>query len=428
MLVDNSNGQFMPAITSPFTSDDQSFSEIKGRDIVVTGIQHWDTRIGSNLKNIASRLAKQNRVLYVNFPISRKSYLSKTHGEIETHCRIIKKKEEPLREAGTNMWVYYPTSLIESAKWLPSTGLFKMVTRINNRRFAGNIKEAIAKLGFKDIILFNDNDIYNGYYLKELLHPSMYIYYFKDFLQGYSYWKKHASVMEPELLKKVDAVVTNSMYYEEYCLTVTPNAHYIGQGCDLRLFNPYKEHVVPDDIKKLSSPIIGYTGVLDSERLDERILLLLAEENPDWNIVLAGPSDAFFEQSRLHSFSNVHFLGRKPLEQLPSYLAAFDICMNPQLTNQITRGNYPLKIDEYLAMGKPVVATRTQAMKLFEPYSYLADRPEDYAGLIRRALQEDNEQKKQERISFANSHTWENCILEINKTFSKYYPRASKKN
>jgi len=72
---------------------------------------------------------------------------------------------------------------------LPSTGIFRLVNYFNNRRFAKIFKKAMAELGFSDIILFNDNDIYNGFYLKELLSPSLYIYYLRDFLQGFSYWK-----------------------------------------------------------------------------------------------------------------------------------------------------------------------------------------------------------------------------------------------
>lgn len=418
MLTENSLEISADQFTE-ITSELRPNTVIKGRDIVVLGIQHWDTKIGSNLKNIAFRLAKHNRVLYVNFPITRKSFLSKD-SEIETHCRIIREKQEPLRKVGENMWVYYPTTLIETVKWVPFTNVFKLLTRINSKRFAADIKKSIKQLEFNDFILFNDNDIYNGYFLKEFLHPSIYIYYFKDFLQGYRYWKKHASIMEPELLKKVDAVVTNSLYYEEYCRTITPKAHYIGQGCDLRLFDPYARYDTPEDMKQIKSPIIGYVGVLDSERLDERILVSLAEKNPNWNIVLAGPSDAFFTESKLHTYPNVHFLGRKRLQELPSYIAAFDVCINPQLSNRVTRGNYPLKIDEYLAMGKPVVATKTQAMELFKEHTYLAETPEDYSFLITQAIAEDNSEKHQARINFANTHTWENCIIEIAKTVAKY--------
>ena len=318
-----------------------------------------------------------------------------------------------------NLWVYYPTSIIESVKWLPITSLFKAANYINNRRYAADIKKAIRQLGFRDYIIFNDMDIYNGFYLKELLRPSLYIYYFKDFLQGFSYWKKHATTMEPELIRKIDAVVTNSTYYNDYCLQLTPHAYYIGQGCDFTRFVKKQGRAIPEDIRQLKGPIIGYVGVVYAERLDENIIEVIAKARSEWNIVMVGPMDDVFEKSRLHNLPNVHFLGWRSLDQLADYLEAFDVCINPQLVNHITRGNYPLKIDEYLAMGKPVVATRTKAMKLFEAYTYLADQPEDYPALIQKALEENNPQKEQERMSFARTHTWESCVNEIYKAISK---------
>jgi glycosyltransferase involved in cell wall biosynthesis len=72
-----------------------------------------------------------------------------------------------------------------------------------------------------------------------------------------------------------------------------------------------------------------------------------------------------------------------------------------------------LKVDEYLAMGKPVVATRTKTMELYSEHTYLADKPDDYSALIEKALAEDNEQKQQSRIDFARTHTWENCVDEL---------------
>ena len=69
--------------------------------------------------------------------------------------------------------------------------------------------KALDRLQFKDFILFNDDDIYNGFYLKELLKPALYIYYMRDFLQGYDYWRKHTSVLEPRLIKKADVALAN---------------------------------------------------------------------------------------------------------------------------------------------------------------------------------------------------------------------------
>lgn len=401
------------------TADRFSNPTIKGRDIVIIGLQPWYYDIGSNCKNIATYLSRHNRVLYVNLPVNRKTYFGKEKSPgIEKHCEVIKGNGEKIRPVNKNMWEFYPTSIVESINWLPSTKAFKIANYINNRRFAKNIRHAIKALNFKDIIIFNDNDIYNGFYLKELLSPALYIYYCRDFLQGYDYWKKHVSILEPQLVKKADLVVANSTYYAEYCANYNSNAHYIGQGCSFDLFDADKTHPFPDEMKKFKGPVIGYVGALDSARLDEKVLRSIAEANPSWNVVLVGPEDEFFKQSTLHQIPNIYFLGRKPLQQLPDFVQAFDVCINPQLKNDITRGNYPLKIDEYLAMGKPVVATRTSAMKLFEHDTYLADVPEDYPALIEKALKNNNETVKQKRIAFAKTHTWENCMTELYRAMS----------
>ena len=117
--------------------------------------------------------------------------------------------------------------------------------------------------------------------------------------------------------------------------------------------------------------------------------------------------------SYLHNIANIHFLGSKKEEQLPSYLAKFDVALNPQALNELTIGNYPRKIDEYLAMGKPTVATKTRAMEVFKDHTYLAENKEEYVQLISLALKENSTEKETQRSKFARNHTWENNVEEI---------------
>ena len=318
------------------------------------------------------------------------------------------------------MWEFYPATLIEPINSLPFTRLFRILNKINNRRFTNDIKYAIKKVGFRDFILFNDNDIYTGFYLKELLRPSLYIYYIRDFLQGYEYWMKHTIKLEPELISKSDIVVANSTYYTEYSSKINPNSFYIGQGCNLELFNTEKAFSIPSEIADIASPKIGYVGAIDSSRLDISIIELIAKHNSKWNIILVGPEDSVFSNSELHRTKNVFFLGRKNINELPSYVNSFDVCINPQIVNEITKGNYPLKIDEYLAMGKPVVATRTRAMELFDFITYLADKTDDYPTLIEKALRETSNNLSEKRILFANTHSWQNCIKELYKVVNNF--------
>ncbi len=391
---------------------------LKGRDIVLISLHPWYFESGSNSKNIAKQLSLHNRVLYVNIPLKRKTYLpNKPDPKLRKHIDVIKNRQDTIKKISTNLWELYPANLIESINWIPSTRAFKTANYVNNRRFAKDIKQAIGKLGFTEFILFNDNDIYNGFHLKEFLNPSLYIYYLRDFLQGYSFWKKHTKILEPQLIKKADLVVANSEFLAEYAATINNRSYYIGQGCTLDVFNYDVRHKWPEDIKP-GITTIGYIGALDSDRLDEKILIAIAKANPEWQLILVGPEDTTFSASQLHTLQNVHFLGKKPFSELASYVNAFDVCINPQLKNEITKGNYPLKIDEYLAIGKPVIATRTVAMKMFEDFVYLADQPSEYPELIQRALKENSTDTQLKRVSFARSHSWENSICELYKAIN----------
>ena len=86
-----------------------------------------------------------------------------------------------------------------------------------------------------------------------------------------------------------------------------------------------------------------------------------------------------------------YFSARNLKQVYPSYVAHFDVCMNPQKINHITIGNYPRKIDEYLALGKPVIATRTKTMSLFEDHVWNCDDTTEYVEAIHTALQTNNQ-------------------------------------
>jgi glycosyltransferase involved in cell wall biosynthesis len=297
--------------------------------------------------------------------------------------------------------------------------LFDFVNKINNERFANEIKTAIERLNFSNYFIFNDSDMFRSFYLKELLEPELYVYYTRDNLIAVDFWKKQGIRIEAALMKKADLVVANSTYLAEHAQQFNPHSYYVGQGCDVSLFDKKLIDTVPDDIAGIKNPIIGYIGALFSLRLDIEVLVYLAEQRPDWSIVLVGPEDEAFKASKLHHISNVHFLGSKPMEALPSYLNHFDVALNPQKLNEVTIGNYPRKIDEYLAMGKPTVATLTKAMDVFKDYTYLAETKEDYLNLVERALQENSLEKEQARSVFARSHTWENNVSEIYNSMLK---------
>ena len=390
---------------------------IKGKDIIVVGIQAWDIEIGSNCKNISVEMNRENRVLYVNSPLDRVSKFKERNTEkIKKRLRMKAGKELNLVSIGPNMWTLYPKATTESINWLGSKTVFDFMNRMNGNKFANDIKVAIETLGFKDYILFNDSSMFLGQYLREFLQPKFYVYYMRDYLTKNPYWKKHGIRLEPKLIKNADLVVNNSTLYAEYGSQFNKHSYMVGQGCDTSLFNDLERTIVASkDFENLPKPIIGYVGFLSSRRLSIEIIEHMAITKPQWSIVLVGPEDDNFKASNLHNLKNVHFLGSKDSSELPNYIKGFDVAINPQLINDATIGNYPRKIDEYLAMGKPTLASATKAMEYFKEFTYLGVTKEDYVELAEKALNENTEALEMKRRAYGTSHSWANNVKEIYK-------------
>ena len=397
---------------------------MKGKDFVFIGNQPWDVPIGSNCKNIAEVVARNNRVLYVNMPLNRFTLLRNNADDrefIENRKAVLKGKKKPLNHIKDGLYTYDPPVVIESINFLPDGALYDYFNRRNNWKIYREILKGTKELEFKDFILFNDSEMFQGFYAPEMLRPALSVYYSRDNLISTDYFKKHGVRLEPQLIAKYDLCTSNSLYLKDYCAQHNSNSYYVGQGCDLSIFDPEKEYDTPSDFKNITQPIIGYIGALLKLRLDIELLENLAEKHPEWSLVLVGPEDEHFQASKLHQMKNVHFLGSKKPGELGHYLAPFDVAINPQSLNPMTVGNYPRKIDEYLALGKPTVATKTRAMEIFADHVYLAEGLEDYESCIQRALDENSPEKEKARIELARSHSWENSVDEIYRAIEQHY-------
>lgn len=387
---------------------------MENRDIIMFGLQSWDIEIGSNFKNMARVMSCANKILYVNRPLDQASYLrNRKNKRVRARLASIRQTEDSLHKVEENIWVLSPRVTLNSINKLPAGKIYNFFNKKNNLKIASEIKSHADKIGFKNAVLIIDNDFFNGLYLKELLQPDIFIYYVRDYLLSQKYFQRHGYTSEPQIIRKADVVLTNSLYLEKYARKYNSNSHDIGQGCEVDHFMKTGQPR-PEDMRNISSPVIGYAGMLTSARLNISLIKQIAESHNEWSIVLVGPQDRDFQESMLHSISNIFFLGPKEPQQLPAYVRHFDVCMNPQLLNQMTIGNYPRKIDEYLAAGKPVVATDTEAMRYFEEVTYLCKTPEEYVEKISLALVESTDLKKnQQRMAFAAGHTWEASVDKL---------------
>lgn len=393
--------------------------KLKGNiDIIIIGQQPWDTEIGSNCKDIALEFSRDHRVLYVNSPLDRITVMrNRNDSKVRQRLNVIKGKQTGINKVKENLWTYYPDCIVESINWINNTRIFNVLNKVNNRRFAFSIQKAIKTLEFSDYYLFNDSEMFKGFYLKEYLKPALSIYYSRDFMIGVNYWKKHGEKLEPELIRKSDLCVTNSAYLEDYCKQYNLNSYNVGQG-----FNS-DEYVKSSSltaavIPNLQSKVVGYVGALNSSRLNIELLTYLAATFPTISFLLVGGEDEAFKQSKLHHLDNVLFLGQRPVEELASLVNMFDICINPQLVNALTVGNYPRKIDEYLSLGKPVIATRTRTMEDFKELVYLADTKEEYAYFIEHILTVDQSELEEQRRLRAVENSWEASVNKIYKAIN----------
>jgi glycosyltransferase involved in cell wall biosynthesis len=389
---------------------------MKENDFIITGLQSWDIPIGSNAIDIAKEIAKHNRVLYVNSPLDVMTlYRNKPTPETSRRLDVLKRKKKPIRKISQNLWVLDCPFYVWSINGLPDGVLFDTFNKANNRKIFSYIKKVAAELGFKNPVHLIDNDIYRSFYAKDILKAKLSVYYRRDNVQPYAYWKKHAVRLEPKLIEKSDLVVCNSPQLAEYASSFNGKSYDVGQGVDLAAYDPDMKFETPAALKSIPQPRIGYIGDINSMRLDADLIYELAKSKPNYSFVMIGNEDAVFKAHAMHQLKNVHFTGSIAKHDVPQYMQALDICLNPQLINEITIGNYPRKVDEYLALGKPVIATRTKTMELFKDHTYLCSNAEDYKAAVEKALEENTPAKQQQRIAFARSHSWHNNVQAIYK-------------
>lgn len=176
------------------------------------------------------------------------------------------------------------------------------------------------------------------------------------------------------------------------------------------------------NILNSKKPIIGYYGALASW-FDYELIKNLAKERPNYNIVLLGIKyDDSFNNSSITEFSNIYFLGPKNYDILPNYASHFDVCTIPFLINDITQATSPLKLFEYMALGKPIVTTAMKECKKYKSVMIANDKNE-FIKLIDKALI----LNKEHNVSYFNlldnealENTWEQKAKIIIDLIKKY--------
>lgn len=203
---------------------------------------------------------------------------------------------------------------------------------------------------------------------------------------------------------------TTSPLYERH-RAANPETHLVGNVADFEHFAPGVDRsIAPRALKDLRRPVRGFAGNFLRGKVDFDLIDDLAASLETGSLVLAGPATDPDVATRLRetaSQPNVVWLGPVDYDALPSVIAAFDVGLIPYLENDYTRSCFPLKLFEYLAAGKPVVASGLPELEGMEPDVTLVSGPSDFRAATDTAADLDSAEDVGRRRALAGMNTWE---------------------
>jgi glycosyltransferase involved in cell wall biosynthesis len=210
---------------------------------------------------------------------------------------------------------------------------------------------------------------------------------------------------EHRLAARADLVVTLTTSVAARFPEVAKQTHVVPLGVDLEVFGR-PSGPIPADLDPLPRPRLGLISSLD-ERVDFDLLCQLATAEPAWSIVMIGPVRAGVDPGPITRMPNVHFLGPRPYETMPHYLAGMEACLIPYRRTEWTDGIFPTKLFEYLMMGCPVVATDLPGLAPYGDVIELTSDADDFIAACRRAVADCDPTAAARRRALATQHSLE---------------------
>ncbi len=351
-------------------------------DIICFSHLRWDF-VYQRPQHLLSRFAKQGRVFFIEEPI---------YDATSSHYTLTQHPE-------SNVWVFTPhlcnqSDVQESQQSMLATLMKKM-----------NIRQYVCWYYSPMALSYSAE-----------LKPALTIYDCMDELSAFRFAPHALKQYESMLFDKADIVFTGGHHLYKAKQYLHHNIHPFPSSIDKEHFVQARKKVKqPADQEKIGGPRIGFYGVLD-ERFNVSLLKGVATLHPEWHFVLVGPVVKIDPQS-LPIMENVHLLGGKSYNELPTYLAGWDVAMMPFALNESTKYISPTKTPEYLAGGKPVVSTSIH--DVVTPYGkqglvHIADTVKEFSSAIKNALTQKNDEKWLKRVdTFLNGNSWDKTFQRM---------------
>jgi glycosyltransferase involved in cell wall biosynthesis len=378
--------------------------KLEGRDIVCIGTADWATELPINQHQLMSRLARVNRVLFVESLGLRRPQLASRDLR-----RIGRRLVRGLRGAREVDGLHVLAPLV-----LPFHGS-ATVRALNRRLLRAQVGRAARRLGMRNPILW-------GYApqaeeLRDVLDPALVVYHCVDDVAA----QKGVDgagfrAVEERFAAGADLVLASAPALAERMRLLSRNVLYAPNVADTALFATALEPGPVDAaVASLSRPCLIFQGAIVATKLDVGLLAEVAGLRPGWSVVLVGPrgaGDPGGDLSPLDRAPNVHMIGPRGAADLPAALRGADAGLIPYAINDLTRSVFPMKVYEYLAAGLPVVATPLPALAGTAMVDFAANAAQ-LVEAVEREQALDSPERRRERSRAAAGHSWEARIAEI---------------
>ena len=373
---------------------------LRGRNIVCVSTIDWSF-LWQEHQGVMSVFARSgNRVLFVeNTGVRAPGW--RDANRVATRLRKWLSGEGRFGPVADNIFLYSPLALP-----LPYS---RIAQRINRALVCSSIRRWLEHNAFEDPILFTFLPTQFTVDLIDAIAPRLSIFYCTDKLSETSPAARRILPYERRVLERCDLVFASSDRLVDYCRAHNPEVHLFPIGVSLEKFERAwrGEAAVPADVARLPRPVIGFVGGLRA-CMDQPLLRQLSQRMPHATLVFVGPEQA--PMSEIRGLPNVRLLGAKPHERIPDYINAFDVCIIPYLVDDFTDNISPAKLNEYLALGKPVVSTNLAEVRRFNQafgaVVRIADTSERFCSLVEKALEEDSPSTARARRSVAEQNAW----------------------
>lgn len=380
---------------------------IKNKDIICISSIDWDFIWQGHQEIMLTFARNGNRVLFIENTGVRSP-------RVKDFPRLIKrirnrfKSIKGFRDEGKNLYVFSP--IFFPFPYSKAAQIF------NNILFIRTLKKWLKINKFSDPIIWTFLPTRIALNLIEKINNKLIVYYCIADFNELVMKKRSLQIVEKQLLRKCDVVFAQGEMIKKKCSEYNKNVSIFPFGVNIDNFinKDFKDSEIPEEIHTIQKPIIGYIGGIH-RHIDFELLKNLISRNPNWSFVFIGPIQSDIKDLKFQS--NAYFLGQKNFFELPKYLYQFDVCLIPYDISQYTDTVYPTKLNEYFAMGKPVVSTPLPEIVEFNKrngnYVFLASTAEEYEKEINRALSEKEVKKENERIEIAKNHSWKRTIEEM---------------